>query len=348
VSVHTGAGSGRIAVEAVGLTKQYVMSRTRLFGERNKILAVDDASFQVPDGTTFGLVGESGSGKSTIAKMLLKLEAPTVGKLIVEGKDIFTHSPTEQRRYRQAVQTVFQDPYGSLSPRLKVGTIVAEPLVAQTGMSWTEAQARARETLKRVGMSPDVADRYPHQLSGGQRQRIGIARAISVNPRLLVLDEPVSALDVSIRAQILKLLRSMQEEMKLTYLFIGHDLAIVRYLSDWVGVMYFGRIVEIGPASEVLQRPLHPYTIRLVEVARADTPLRRNTLSGTLPNPLKPPSGCQFRTRCPFADIRCVEEKPALRQARPDHQVSCHHFEAIESERKAESGPMLDDGRSPT
>jgi oligopeptide/dipeptide ABC transporter ATP-binding protein len=209
-------------------------------------------------------------------------------------------------------------------------------------MSWAEAHARARETLKRVGMSPDVANRYPHQLSGGQRQRIGIARAISVNPRLLVLDEPVSALDVSIRAQILRLLRSMQEEMKLTYLFIGHDLAIVRYLSDWVGVMYFGRIVEIGPASEVLQRPLHPYTIRLVEVARADAPLRRNTLSGTLPDPLKPPSGCLFRTRCSFADARCGAEKPALRQARPDHQVSCHHFEAIEAGRKAETGPMLD------
>jgi oligopeptide/dipeptide ABC transporter ATP-binding protein len=220
---------------------------------------------------------------------------------------------------------------------------VAEPLVAQTGISWTEGQARAREMLERVGMSADSANRYPHQLSGGQRQRVGIARAISVSPRLLVLDEPVSALDVSIRAQILTVLRSMQEEMRLTYLFIGHDLAIVRYLSDWVGVMYFGRMVELGPASNVLQRPLHPYTIRLVEVARGDTPLRRKTLSGTLPNPLRPPSGCQFRTRCLYADARCVEEKPLLRQARLNHEVSCHHFEAIEAGQKSESGPMPDE-----
>lgn len=332
-----------IAVRATNVTKQYTLKRTGLFDPARKVLAVDDVSFEVKSGTTFGLVGESGSGKSTIAKLLLKLEPPTDGQLYFEGKDIFSQDAAEQRAYRQAVQTVLQDPYGALSPRLKIGKIVGEPLKAQTSAGWPEALSKARDTLKRVGMPPDAADRYPHQLSGGQRQRVGIARAISVSPRMLVLDEPVSALDVSVRAQILKLLRQMQEDLKLTYFFIGHDLAIVRYLSDWVGVMYFGRIVEIGPAARVLQRPLHPYTMRLVDVAKGDAPLRRNQLAGTLPNPLRPPSGCQFRTRCIFADARCREEKPDLRRGGSSHDIACHHFEAIEAGQKEKTGPIPDE-----
>jgi oligopeptide/dipeptide ABC transporter ATP-binding protein len=330
-------------IRAENITKEYALKPTGLFEPAPKVLAVDNASFEVAVGTTFGLVGESGSGKTTIAKMLLKLEAPSGGRMLVEGKDIFKQSRDEEKAYRQAVQTVLQDPYGSLSPRMKVGRIVAEPLVAQTGMSWADALVKAREALERVGMPGNAVDRYPHQFSGGQRQRIGIARAISVNPRLLVLDEPVSALDVSIRAQILKLLRQMQEDMKLTYCFIGHDLAIVRYLSDRVGVMYFGRIVEIGPAAKVLQRPLHPYTIKLVDVARGDAPLRRGQMGGTMPNPLHPPSGCQFRTRCIFADAKCREVVPSLRPSGDDHEVSCHHFEAIEAGQKPETGPVVDE-----
>ena len=308
-------------------------------GRKGTVVAVDDVSFAIPAGSTFGLVGESGSGKTTVARMLLKLERPTSGEVLVDGQDIFQQNAGEEKAYRRMVQAVLA---GSLWG--------AEPAPAGARHHRRAAdRARRRPGSQRARNSrgcsrssvcaKDAGERYPHQFSGGQRQRIAIARALSVDPRLLVLDEPVSALDVSIRAQILKLLRSMQERLGLTYLFIGHDLAIVKYVSAIVGVMYFGRMVEIGSADEVLRRPLHPYTRRLVAVASMNQPLGHHRLTGELPNPLDPPSGCHFRMRCPYATEKCVADVPPLREA-GGHRVACHYSEEIEAGRKPETGPM--------
>jgi oligopeptide/dipeptide ABC transporter ATP-binding protein len=329
-------------VEAEGLTKTYVLPASGLFGAPRTVAAVADVSFSIPRGTTFGLVGESGSGKSTVAKMLLKLETPSAGDLRVEGKPIFAQSRTEELAFRRKVQAVFQDPYGSLSPRMRADRIVTEPLRAH-GLPRREAEARAPDLLRLVGLSPEAAQKYPHEFSGGQRQRLAIARALSVDPQFLVLDEPVSALDVSVRAQVLLLLRDMQQRLGLTYLFIGHDLAVVRYLSDRVGVMYFGRMVEVGPARAVLAAPAHPYTRRLVALAAGDAPLGAVRMQGELPNPLHPPSGCLFRTRCPYADAACVAERPELRVVGDGHSAACHHVEAVSAGTKAETGPLLQD-----
>lgn len=323
-----------------GLGKTYHIRPTRPGQAKGSVQAVVDVSFEIPVGKTFGLVGESGSGKTTVAKMMLKLEPPSQGRILVGGSDIFRQSKVEERAYRRIAQVVLQDPYGALSPRQKVKSIIGEPLKAQ-GADPATIDAALTRLLQLVGLPSDSGDSYPHQFSGGQRQRIAIARALSVDPRLLILDEPVSALDVSIRAQILVLLREMQERLGLTYMFIGHDLAVVRYLSDSVGVMYFGRMVEIGAAERVLHRPLHPYTRRLVAVASMKEPLGRYRLVGELPDPLNPPSGCQFRMRCPFAVQRCVTEIPALRTVEGAHRVACHFFEDIEAGRKAETGPIL-------
>lgn len=308
------------------------------------IVAVEKVSIAIPESCTFGLVGESGSGKSTVAKMLLKLEAPTEGTVKVEGEDVFRQSPVEERAYRRKVQTVFQDPYGALSPRMSAGEIVAEPLRAQ-GVSGKEALDKAGYYLSQVGLDRSAAVRFPHEFSGGQRQRIAIARALSVDPRMLVLDEPVSALDVSVRAQVLTLLRDLQRERGLTYLFIGHDLAVVQYLSDIVGVMYFGRMVEVGRAGAVLRRPRHPYTRRLAAIASGEQSLGTFRVGGELPNPLSPPSGCTFRTRCPFADERCREEIPVLAVTELGHSVACHHHEMIARGEKGETGPLADTHR---
>jgi oligopeptide/dipeptide ABC transporter ATP-binding protein len=329
-------------VDAEGLTKAFLLPAKSLFGKPQTVSAVVDVSFRIPRGRTFGLVGESGSGKSTVAKMLLKLTTPTAGELTVEGRRIFSQTPAEELAYRRKVQAVFQDPYGSLSPRMRADRIVTEPLRAH-GVPAREAEARAPELLRRVGLPPEAARKYPHEFSGGQRQRLAIARALSVDPQLLVLDEPVSALDVSVRAQVLTLLREMQQRLNLTYLFVGHDLAVVHYLSDTVGVMYFGRLVELGAARLVLRQPAHPYTRRLVALASGDTPLGAVRLQGELPNPLSPPSGCLFRTRCPYADATCAVERPQMRQVGPEHSVACHHYEAVAAGNKAETGPMLQD-----
>lgn len=327
-------------VELRNVTKVFRFRSAGPFSERRTVRAVENVSFSIPRGSTFGLVGESGSGKSTIAKMILKLETPTDGSIVFDGEDIFTQNKEAERSYRRSVQAVLQDPYSALSPRLRVSEIIGEPLIAQ-GLSWRQITARIPHLLDVVGLAADAGDRYPHQFSGGQRQRIAIARALSVEPRLLVLDEPVSALDASIRAQILILLRSMQHEFGLTYLFIGHDLAIVKYISTNVGVMYFGRMVEIGPADEVLRRPLHPYTQKLVTVASMTQPLGKNRLSGELPNPLAPPPGCHFRLRCPFATELCLNEVPRLRRLGNRHDVACHHAEAIEDRAGTKSTQSL-------
>ena len=327
-------------VAAFALHKRFTLPRRGLFAKPRSVTAVEDVSFAIPPGTTFGIVGESGSGKTTLARMLLKVERPSAGTLHVAGQDIFAQSPKQERDYRRLVQAVFQDPYGALSPRMRAGAIIAEPLRA-FGMARRPAETRAREMLELVGMQAEAASRYPHEFSGGQRQRIAIARALSVDPRLLVLDEPVSALDVSVRAQVLSLLRDMQQRLGLTYLFIGHDLAVVRYLSDAVGVMYFGRMVEIGSAREVLRRPAHPYTRRLVELAAAEAPLGVARLTGDLPDPLAPPSGCHFHTRCAYADARCAEAAPALTEIAPGHHAACHRHAAITAGDRADPSPRF-------
>lgn len=328
-------------VSADRLSKVFTLKREGIFAPPPTVKAVDDVSFSIAPGTTFGLVGESGSGKTTIAKMLLRLQAPSSGRLALDGRDIFELTRAEERRFRKSVQTVLQDPYGALSPRMRVGNIVSEPLRALGGVQPAEIAERARASLAEVGLRAEHFDRYPHEFSGGQRQRIAIARALTVDPRLMVLDEPVSALDVSVRAQILKLFRELQQRKNLTYLFIGHDLAVVRYLSSSVGVMYFGRMVEIGDASHVLGDPLHPYTMKLVAAAKGDAPLGQSR-AGVLPNPLKPPSGCQFRTRCAFADSLCRTLAPELRSFAPRHQAACHHVESIRDGTKTRTGPLLD------
>jgi oligopeptide/dipeptide ABC transporter ATP-binding protein len=331
---------GDALVNLRDVRKEFAPKRWHGLRAKGTVVAVDDVSFSIPAGSTFGLVGESGSGKSTIARLILKLERPTSGTVFVGSRDIFWQAPHEEKAYRRTVQAVLQDPYGALSPRMRVRDIIGEPLVAQ-GASRERIKHEIARLLELVGLTRDAGERYPHQFSGGQRQRIAIARALSVDPRLLVLDEPVSALDVSIRAQILILLRSMQERLGLTYLFIGHDLAVVKYVSTIVGVMYFSRMVEIGPADELLRRPLHPYTRRLVAVASMTQPLGHHRLTGELPNPLDPPSGCHFRMRCPYATEMCVSKVPSLRDTGRNHRVACHHSEDIESGAKAETGPIL-------
>ena len=316
-------------IEARGLQKRYRLSRRELFGPVPSVLAVDDVSFKVTRGTTFGLVGESGSGKTTVAKILLKLEKPTKGNMLVDGKDIFQQDAQTERLYHGTVQTVLQDPYGALSPRLRISRIIAEPQVAQSGMSWKDAEGHAGALLEMVGLRRDALHKYPHEFSGGQRQRIAIARALSVEPRIIVLDESVSALDVSVRAQILKLLEDVQQKLGVTYLFIGHDQAVVRYMSTDVGVMYLGQLVEIGTATQVFGHPLHPYTQQLVAAGSAETRIGALVAAGDLPSPLNPPSGCRFHTRCPHATPICSEQAPVLRDMQSGHLGRCHHMERI-------------------
>jgi oligopeptide transport system ATP-binding protein len=311
-----------------GLRREFRLPRHSLFAAPRRVVAVDDVSFDIPAGATFGLVGESGSGKTTVARLLLKLDRPSSGSIRFDGADLFTQDRATERSYRRAVQAVLQDPYGALSQRMSVGGIVAEPLRAQ-GVARSEALAAAGRMLEAVGLGADAAARYPHQFSGGQRQRIAVARALSVRPRMLVLDEPVSALDVSVRAQILGLLREMQQKLGLTYLFIGHDLAIVRHMSTLVGVMYFGRMVEIGPAASVFRAPRHPYTRKLVMTAIGRERLGAIRLIGEMPDPLAPPSGCHFRTRCPHAVAHCAAERPPVVQLSPGHEVACHRVHEL-------------------
>ena len=349
-------------VSLSSLRKEFPARKTSAFGVRRKVVAVDDVAFEIRAGSTFGLVGESGSGKSTIARMILKLERPDAGEVRFEGRGLWQQTRAQEQDYRRNVQAVLQDPYGALSPRLKIRDIIGEPLSVQR-KGRAEIDAAVARLLQTVGLGKDAGNRYPHQFSGGQRQRIAIARALSVEPRLLVLDEPVSALDVSIRAQILMLLREMQQRLGLTYLFVGHDLAIVRYVSEVVGVMYFGRMVEIGPADDVLRHPRHPYTQRLVSIASMRQALGHERLTGELPNPLAPPSGCHFRMRCPYATERCVDEAPLLRESSgahrvnvptgrvdvprgrvgvPTRRVACHYFAEIEAGAKAATGPKAE------
>jgi peptide/nickel transport system ATP-binding protein len=313
------------------------------------IRAVDGVSLSIAQGETLGLVGESGCGKSTLGRAILRLNEPTSGRIVFDGQDITRLSEKAMRPLRRRIQMIFQDPYASLNPRHSVGRIVGEPLRVHGLASHGEATSRVRELLEVVGLPADAANRFPHEFSGGQRQRIGLARALALNPELLICDEPVSALDVSIQAQIINLMEELQRELGLTYLFIAHDLAVVRHISTRIAVMYLGKIVEVAPADDLYDNPLHPYTITLLSAIPIPDPeveTRRVSIrvQGDLPSPANPPSGCRFHTRCPFVQPRrCADEEPVLRSLE-GHVVACHYAEAIKA---GEIVPRTDGARVP-
>lgn len=294
-----------------------------------RVHAVDDISFDIRKGETFGLVGESGCGKSTTGRAILQLDKPTSGQVMFDGTDLTQLAGTELRKTRRRMQMIFQDPYSSLNPRMTVREIIAEPVVAHGLARWREVDDMVAQLLETVQLNPDFSTRYPHEFSGGQRQRIGIARAISLNPDFIVCDEPISALDVSIQAQVVNLLEELQDKMGLTYLFIAHDLAMVRHISKRVGVMYLGKMAEMAECDELYENPQHPYTKALLSAvpipdAALASSRQRIVLEGDVPSPVRPPSGCRFRTRCPLADTICEQETPAWREITPDHWVACH------------------------
>ena len=294
------------------------------------IQAVDDVSFSVRRGETFGLVGESGCGKTTLGQTIIRLYNPTSGSVLFNGTDISTMKAGELRKHRRKMQMIFQDPSASLDPRMTVGSIISEPLNIYGVGTRDERRERVRELLRVVGLNTYFTNRYPHEFSGGQRQRIGIARSLALNPDLVICDEPVSALDVSIQAQVLNLLRQLQADFNLTYLFIAHNLAVVAHISDRVGVMYLGKLVEIGDSKVITEQPKHPYTQALISAIPIADPNRhrdRIILEGDVPSPANPPSGCRFHPRCPVARADCAESEPLLREVTPGHWVACHYAE---------------------
>jgi oligopeptide transport system ATP-binding protein len=312
------------------LVKHFPITRGILVQKQiGAVRAVDDISFDIRRGETLGLVGESGCGKSTTGRTILQLYRPTSGHVYYEGIDLTMLKGSALRPMRAKMQMIFQDPYASLNPRMTVGEIVGEPLVVHKVGSTREINQRVDELLAQVGLNAAFANRYPHEFSGGQRQRIGVARALALNPDLIVCDEPISALDVSIQAQVVNLLEDLQDQLGLTYLFIAHDLSMVRHISDRVAVMYLGIIVELADRAELYHNPLHPYTQALLSAVPIADPLAeekraRIILEGDVPSPANPPSGCRFRTRCPIAQALCAEAKPEWRELRPDHFVACH------------------------
>jgi oligopeptide/dipeptide ABC transporter ATP-binding protein len=316
----------RALLEVTDLVKQYPMRSGLLRRKAGTVHAVDGVSFSLKSGETLGLVGESGCGKSTVARSVLRLVEPTTGQIRLDGSDITHLSKTELRPHRRSMQIVFQDPFASLNPRMTAGDIVGEPLLVHGLASGREKQERVATLFQQVGLRADQMRNFPHQFSGGQRQRICIARALALGPRLIVCDEPVSALDVSIQAQVINLLIDLQREHGLSYLFIAHDLAVVAHISHRVAVMYLGRIVEIADKTELFKNPRHPYTQALLaSVPIANPKLKRLTplVDGDVPSPVNPPSGCAFHTRCRFAIDRCKSERPELRDAGNGHQVAC-------------------------
>lgn len=298
-----------------------------LFQKRQHVNAVIDVSFEIEEGTTFSLVGESGCGKSTTGRLITRLIEPSSGSILVDGKEVATAKQSELKHLRQTVQIIFQDPYASLNPRMKVKELVGEPLEIHTKLSKAEREKLVLEMLEVVGLNADHADRYAHEFSGGQRQRLGIARALITKPKIIIADEPVSALDVSIQSQILNLLKQLQQEYKISYLFISHDLSVVEHISHYIGVMYLGTIVEIGKKEAIFNDPKHPYTQALIaSVPIADPMLRKKkkVLIGDIPNPKNPPSGCTFHTRCPFAADICKQKIPEMKKINEEQSVACH------------------------
>ena len=311
-----------------GLTKHFPVRGGALFGRTTAYLrAVDDVSFTVAPGETLGLVGESGCGKSTVGRMLLRLVEPTSGRIEFLGEDLTTLPPSALRARRRDIQIIFQDPYGALNPRMNVTDIIMEPLLIHGARPDAAARKRVTDLLDHVGLAAEHAGRYPHEFSGGQRQRIGIARALALNPKFIVCDEPVSALDVSIQAQIVNLLQDLQGEFGLAYLFIAHDLGVVKHISDRVAVMYLGRLVEIADKAALYAAPRHPYTqalIAAVPIAKPRLRRRKAALQGEIPSALDPPKGCRFHTRCPYVMPVCREVEPLLDEPTPGHRVACH------------------------
>ncbi len=304
------------------------------FAGQARVHAVDGVDLEIEEGETFGLVGESGSGKSTLGRCILRLVNPTAGRIWFEELDLTALRGESLRKTRLRLQIVFQNPMASLDPRMRVGQTIAEPLRVHRGASPSEARVKVEELLRRVGLHSEVAGKYPHELSGGQCQRIAVARALALEPKFIVLDEPTSSLDVSVQAQIVNLLKELQRDLGLTYLFITHDLALVGYLADRVGVMYLGKLVEVGGAVDVLQHGQHPYTLALRNAVPLPDPERERKhipLKGEIPSALEPPSGCRFRTRCPWAQKRCADEEPPLREVGPT-RVACHFVEEIQTQ----------------
>ncbi len=323
--------SSAALVEARALTRHYPV-RLGLLRPPAVLKALDGVSFSLDSSRTLAVVGESGCGKSTLARQITLIERPTGGHLLIAGRDVTEADRPELREIRRRVQMVFQDPFGSLNPRKKVGTILEEPLIINTRQSRAERAEKAREMMAKVGLRPEHYNRYPHMFSGGQRQRIAIARSLMLNPSVVVADEPVSALDVSIRAQVLNLLMDLQGEFELAYIFISHDLSVVRHIADEIIVMYLGRPIEQGPASAIFARPRHPYTHALIaSTPHVEPSLRRKrvALRGELPSPLSPPPGCAFNTRCPYATEECRQVRPQLREL-DGRSVACHLAETLD------------------
>ena len=330
-------------IEVRNLTMHFPIYAGVLRRQVGQVKAVDGVSFDIHEGETLGLVGESGCGKSTCGRALLRLYELTDGAVIIDGKNIADATAKELRAMRPAMQMVFQDPQASLNPRMTVASIIGEPLNEHTRLSRTEKQARIFELMDAVGLSRDFANRYPHEFSGGQRQRIGIARALALNPKFIVCDEPIAALDVSIQAQVVNLLEDLQDRMGLTYLFISHDLSMVRHIADRVAVMYLGKIVELSPRDALYASPLHPYTEALLSAVPDPDPTEESTveriiLEGDVPSPANPPNGCNFCTRCPRVMDICKREDPPFREYEPDRFVACHLYRDEEQKTASQNG----------